>query len=129
MSRSVQISAAEWDAMEVVWQHGPCVAAVVIEQLTRTHDWNHRTVRTLLARLVSKGALAYSAEGSRYIYRAEVSREQCVRQESRCFAERVFGGDIASLLIHFVSESNLSPEQIERLRALLDGKQSDEGEE
>src|SRR3954469_5203641 len=119
MARDLQISDAEWDVMEPIWAGGACTAADVINALRTTHDWNHSTIRTLLARLVEKGALAYDVDGSRYIYRAAVSRQQCVRQEGRSFLEKAFGGDVAALLAHFVAEASLDQDQIEQLRQLL----------
>ena len=50
-----------------------------------------RTVKTLLNRLINKGALAYEARGKHYLYRPKVTREQCVREETRSFLSRVFG--------------------------------------
>src|SRR5882762_4764743 len=122
MARGLQISDSEWDVMEPIWAAGACTAAEVIKRLRETHDWNQSTVRTLLARLVEKGALAYDVDGSRYIYRAAVSRERCVRQESRSFLEKAFGGDVAALVAHFVSEAD--PDQIEQLRQLLAQKKN-----
>src|SRR5262245_26723163 len=119
MTRSLQISDAEWDVMEPIWAVGACPAADVIKQLRATHDWNQSTIRTLLARLVEKGALAYDVDGSRYIYRAAVSRQRCVRQEGQSFLEKAFGGDVAALVAHFVSDASLDREQIEQLRRLL----------
>lgn len=127
MASAVQISDAEWDVMEVVWECSPCAAADVIRQLGTTHDWNHRTVRTLLARLVEKRALEYEVDGPRYVYRTAVSRKQCVRQESRSFAKKVFGGDVEALLVHFVEDAALDADEIERLRDLLDRKQRRRG--
>jgi BlaI family transcriptional regulator, penicillinase repressor len=119
MARRMQISDAEWDVMEPIWAVGACTAADVIRQLRATHDWNHSTIRTLLARLVEKGALAYDVDGSRYIYRAAVSRSRCVRQEGRSFLKKAFGGDVAALVAHFVADASLDRDQIEQLRQLL----------
>ena len=124
MPQAIQISDAEWEVMQVVWPGQPMTAAEVIASLADSRDWNHRTVRTLLARLVEKGALAYDVDGARYIYRAQVSREQCVRHESRSFASKVFGGDVAALLAHFVEDTSLTTDEVERLRQLLDAKDS-----
>ena len=66
-----------------------------------------------------KGALEYEVDGSRYIYRAAVSRRQCVRQKGRSFLEKAFGGDVAALLSHFVTEAPLDKEEIEQLHQLL----------
>src|SRR3954466_9089837 len=107
MGRGMQISDAEWAVMEPIWAADACTAADVIKALRATHDWNHSTIRTLLARLVEKGALAYEVDGPRYIYRPAVSRRQCVRQKGRSFLEKAFGGDVAALLVHFVTESSL----------------------
>jgi BlaI family penicillinase repressor len=119
MPRAVKISDAEWDVMEPIWEAGACTAAQVIRRLRETHDWNHSTIRTLLARLVEKGALDYQVDGSRYIYRPAVSRESCVRQQGRSFLEKAFGGDIGALVAHFVAEASLDRDQIEQLRQLL----------
>ena len=119
MAHGLQISDAEWAVMEPIWAAGACTAADVIKALRATHDWNHSTIRTLLARLVEKGALAYDVDGSRYIYRAAASRQQCVRQEGRSFLEKAFGGDVAALVAHFVEESPLDRDQIAQLRKLL----------
>src|SRR3954454_13372249 len=113
MAKATPISDSEWDVMEPIWEAGACTAADVIKSLQATHDWNHSTIRTLLARLVEKGALEYEVDGSRYIYRAAVSREQCVRQKGRSFLEHVFGGDVGALLTHFVTEASLDQHQIE----------------
>src|SRR5438477_13157515 len=116
MARGLQISDSEWDVMEPIWATGACTAADVIKRLRETHDWNHSTIRTLLARLVEKGALAYDVAGARYVYRPAVSRERCVRQKGRSFVEQVFGGDVGALLLHFVADASLDSEQIRQLR-------------
>jgi BlaI family penicillinase repressor len=123
MADRVQISGSEWDVMEVIWEAEAWIAADVIKRLRATHDWNHSTIRTLLARLVEKGALDYEVDGPRYIYRAALSRRQCVRQEGRSFVDKVFRGDVGALLMHFVQDAALEPDQIDELRSLLDEKQ------
>jgi BlaI family penicillinase repressor len=119
MPRNVRITDSEWNVMEPIWAAGACTAAEVIKELRATHDWNHSTIRTLLARLVEKGALAYDVDGSRYIYRAAVTRAQCVRQEGRSFLDKAFGGDVAALVAHFVAEASLDRDQVAQLRRLL----------
>ena len=79
-------------------------------------------MKTLLNRLLTKGALAHEAEGKRYRYRPTVSRASCVRAEGRSFLSRVFGGKAGAMLVHFVQDADLSPEDIRQLRRLLDEK-------
>lgn len=115
----VKISDAEWDVMEIVWQKRQITSGEVIGALVQVKDWHHRTIRTLLGRLVDKGVLSAEADGNRYVYRATLSRTQCVRQASRSFVEKIFGGDVGSLLAHFVRDHRVSHEELTQLRELL----------
>jgi BlaI family penicillinase repressor len=117
------ISDAEWQVMQIIWDRRATTAAEVIATLAAATGWQHRTIRTLLARLVEKGVLAAEADGNRYLYRPLVSRNKCVREASRSFLRKVFGGDATELLVHFVRGTEMSPEQIEELKRLLDEKQ------
>jgi BlaI family penicillinase repressor len=120
MTKSPAISDAEWDVMEVLWNQSPLMAQQVIELVAEKKNWNPRTVKTLLGRLVKKKVLKFKADGNRYSYWPIVSREDCVRRESRSFVSRVFGGSVGPMLAHFVSESTLTEKEIRQLRELLD---------
>lgn len=120
----VAISDAEWLVMQVIWKHGQATAAEVIAELAQSTSWRHRTIRTLLSRLVDKGVLSALGDGNRYVYRPLATRQRCVRAESRSFLKRVFAGDAAELLVHFVQDSQITPEEIDELTRLLDAKRS-----
>jgi BlaI family penicillinase repressor len=79
----------------------------------------------MLHRLVKKNVLTYEPQGNRYVYRSRVRRSDCVRQASRSFLERVFGGESAPLLAHFLRTAKLSSDEIAELRQLLQEQQGD----
>jgi BlaI family transcriptional regulator, penicillinase repressor len=119
----LKIAETEWLVMRVVWQRGPVGAAEVIETVLPETGWSHRTVRTLLNRLVEKGALRAELVDGRNIYRPRVAQSQCVRRESRSFLNKVFDGDAGRMLVHFVENEKMTPEQIKELKALLAAKE------
>ena len=123
MKPNPKISDAEWEVMSVVWNRPPAAASDIVEQLEARRGWHSRTVRTLLDRLVKKGALRIEVEGKRYLYWPRVTMQSCVRQESRSFLERVFGGEPASMLVHLVKTTKLTPEQIQELKRVLEEKE------
>jgi BlaI family transcriptional regulator, penicillinase repressor len=123
MSITPRISDAEWAVMEVLWQQHPVTALDVVQKLGPTRQWQNQTIRTMLRRLIDKGAVSYRAEGKVYYYQPVVSREQCVRVESRSFLERVFGGAAKPLLVQMVQDSDLSREDIAELQRLLAKKE------
>lgn len=118
----MQISDAEWAVMNLVWESQPIDASQVVEQLGAVNDWSAATIKTMLHRLVKKGALAHEADGKKYIYRSKVRRRDCVRRASRSFVDRVFGGQTAPALLQLVRSSKLSADEVEELRQLLDSK-------
>src|SRR3954464_3120494 len=121
--RLPEISESEWDGMDVLWaSNAPLAANEVVERLAGVRDWSPRTVKTLLNRLINKGALAYEARGKRYLYRPRVPREQCVREETRSFLSRVFANAPGAMLLQFVAQAKLTPHEVEALRKLLDKK-------
>lgn len=116
----MQISDAEWIVMNLIWSSFPIEATEVIEQIAADNGWSAATVKTMLHRLVRKGALSAEQNGKKYLYSPAVRREACVRQASRSFLDRVFGGNAAPALIHFVNSAQLSEKDIEEIRAMLD---------
>ena len=123
----MQISDAEWLVMNLIWESQPIDSGQVIEHLAAANDWSPATVKTMLHRLVKKGALTHEADGKKYIYRASVRKHDCVRRASRSFLKRVFGGQAAPALLHLVKTSKLSDDEVAQLRALLDSKDSKHG--
>ncbi len=115
------ISESEWSVMEALWEQAPQTATEVTRTLKPTMNWADNTVRTLLTRLVDKGALktAENESGTRTFLPA-VKREACVRAESDSFLQRIFGGAAKPLLVHFAQNSKLTPEEVQELKKLLD---------
>ena len=128
MVKTPQISDAEWEVMNVLWQQSPRTASEVADALCERMSWHPKTVKTLLGRLVKKGALRFREEGNRYLYTPVLPRERYVAAESRSFVDRVFGGQATPALVHIVETMKLSDEELEELRAILDRKQNEEGQ-
>ena len=124
MARTPSISDAEWEVMNVLWESSPRTAAEVVDALHTKTDWHPKTVKTLLGRLLRKGVLKAKEEGNRYLYSAAVPRQRYIAEESDSFIDRVFGGDTAPALLHFVRNTRMSQEEIDELRRLLDEKES-----
>ena len=115
-----EISDAEWDVMKVVWDHGPLTSGDVVKRLADEKAWKPRTVKTLLSRLVQKGAVVANDAEGKFLYVAKVSRDALERRETKTFLARVFDGAVAPALVHFIQEADLSPKEIAELRKILD---------
>lgn len=119
--QSVAISEAESLVMDVLWRNPAAMAAEeVIAALVSEQRWQEATIKTLLNRLLKKGALSAAKDGRRYLYSAVLKREQWVSSESTSMIERLFGGRVAPLVAHFGKHRKLSPADIAELKKLVE---------
>ena len=125
MAKIPRISDAEWAVMQVIWAHEPLTAGEVVRELSSQTKWNHRTIKTMLRRLVTKGVVRVKVEKNRHFYSPKVSRETCLEQASEAFVERVFRGEHASLLLHFVRKVELTAVELEELKRLLSDREKE----
>jgi len=113
------ISEAEAQVMQVLWDRHPRSAEDVVAALASSTDWAEPTVKTLLNRLLNKGAIAAEREGRRYLYSPVLAREAWVAQQSEGLLERLFGGRVAPLVAHFSERGKLSQADVDELRRLI----------
>jgi len=123
MNTPINISESEWEVMNVVWQKSPIPASEIVQQLSARNEWHSRTIRTLLDRLVKKGALTIEEDGKRYLYAPAISMDECIHHESRSFIDRVFGGEPVSMLLNLVKNTKLSADEIKQLKKILSEKE------
>jgi BlaI family transcriptional regulator, penicillinase repressor len=114
-----RISEAEHAIMEVLWEEHPLTAAEVAERAGPARGWSVHTVKTLLSRLLAKGAIAYEAEGRRFLYTPAIERDSYVGRESEKLVDRLFGGRITPLIAHLAERRQLSADDLAELEALL----------
>ena len=122
MEKMPKISDSEWLVMQVLWSKGPLTADGVVKELARKTKWKPKTIKTLINRLVKKGAVKFKKEGRKYRYFPAVSKAKCVRRERRSFVRRVYGGATRPMLAAFLEDSELSKEDITELKKILGQK-------
>jgi len=116
----VTISDAESRVMEVLWQQAPQTSEDIVAALLEPTGWHEKTIKTLLNRLLGKGAVSAEKDGRRYLYSPQLRREDWQQLESRSLLDRVFGGKVAPLLAHFSQHEKLSAKDVAELRKLID---------
>jgi len=122
MNKTPRISEAEWQIMKIIWSQSPITAAQIIDALDGQYDWKPKTVRALLSRLLNKEAIGFDKQGRTYAYYPLVSEEDCVKSESQSFLKRVYGGAINVMFASFLQEQDLTKDDIEELKRILEKK-------
>lgn len=115
----MQVSDAESVVMEVLWGRSPLGADEVVAVLAARSDWAEPTIKTLLNRLLKKGAVRADRDGRRYLYSPVLTREAWVASQSQGVLDRLFDGRVAPLVAHFSERGKLSQADIDELRRLI----------
>lgn len=122
-----QISDAESQVMERLWLRAPQAAEELAAELGTAQGWQPTTVKTLLNRLLNKGAIAAEKEGRRFLYRPTLAREDWLGEQAAGLLDRLFGGSLAPLVAQFSSQRKLKAEDVEALKRLLQDYENPDG--
>ena len=122
MNGAMKISEAEWRVCQVLWRRSPQTGNEIVEALAGKTDWNPRTVKTLINRLVKKNILGYENRGREYHYFPRLSEEECIQAHTQSFVKRVFDGAAGAMVATFINSQQLSPDEIAELKEILEKK-------
>jgi len=125
MKAPVSISEAESVVLAVLWRSSPLATDAIVAALAREQDWQESTIKTLLGRLVKKGAVQAEKDGRRYLYSPILSREDWLSSESEGLLGRLFGGRVAPLVAHFSKHKKLSRKDVADLKRLIQELEGD----
>ena len=113
------ITEAESVLMESLWRRSPLSAEEIAAEVDPAQGWSFATVKTLLNRLLKKGAITAQLDRRRYLYRPAVARADYVLAESQTLVNRLFSGRLAPLVSHFSEAQQLTPEDVAELKRLI----------
>jgi BlaI family transcriptional regulator, penicillinase repressor len=125
-SPAPSITQAESVVMEVLWRRSPLPTEAVVAALEGAQHWREGTVKTLVNRLLRKGAIRADKEGRRFLYSPLVSRDEWLLAESKGLLDRLFAGRVAPLAAHFSRHGKLTKRDIADLKRLI--AEIDDGE-
>lgn len=120
-----QVSELQHEILRILWAQVEARASEVHEGLSAARDLAPTTVSTLLTRMEKKGLVAHRTEGRQFVYRALVSEREIRQSMVTDLAERVFEGDLAAMVSDLLGGTNVSAEELETIRGLLDRKQEE----
>ena len=120
MEKLPKISESEWEVMKVIWSEHPITSGKVVNCLEDSTSWKPRTIKTLLNRLVDKGAVGREGKGNNYHYFPLIEKAVLVKAESQSFLKRVFGGSLKPMIATMVETEDLSQEDIEEIKQMFE---------
>ena len=117
--KAPKISEAEMQLLQLLWEESPLGATEIAERVPNDRGWTITTVKTLLSRLVAKGALTAKPQGRKYLYAPAIERERVAANQARGLVDRLFGGRVSPLVAQLAEQRQLDEQDIAELEALI----------
>src|SRR5262245_25926405 len=106
--------------MKILWAKGRASAREITDALNESEPIAHSTVQTLLRGLEEKESIAHEADGRTFVFFPLVKEDKFKRSATRDLLERVFGGDVGSLVTHLLKNEKVSAKELQEIRRLID---------
>ena len=90
MKKDIKISDAELEVLKIIWKKGIANSLEIIDEIKKDFKWNESTIRTLMARLQSKGAIDIERkEGRIYFYKSLINENEYKLKQSKDFLRKM----------------------------------------
>jgi predicted transcriptional regulator len=117
-----KLTPPEFEIMDAVWRAGELTATEILNSVNagKSKKLKRTTIQVQVTRLEEKGWLTHRGEGNRFQFHSTIPREEASAAIARDVRERVFGGSCVELVKSLFSKSDISPEEIKKLREFID---------
>lgn len=127
MSDIHQLTELQIAILRVLWERGQATVADICEALRPERGLALTTVATLLSRLEKRGVVTHETRARQYVYRPLVTEADVRHSMVRELTEQLFDGNVTALVSHLLSEREISPGDLDRVRAMLEQAQAGKG--
>ena len=124
MNKQHPVTSSEWSIMELLWE-SPKTLMELVSTLSETVGWSKSTVTTMVRRMTEKGLIDFDTDGRTKLFRAAVTREEVVAQETDSLLSRAYHGSLGLMLSAMVGSKGLKKSDIDELYAILKKAEED----
>lgn len=125
---SETLTEAELRIMQVLWQNGTGSVQQILDALPAKPALAYNTVLTTIRILEKKGYVGHDKDGRAHIFRPLVERDEASRSEIRHLVSRFFRNSHEDLVLNILEDRGIAPDELERLRRMLETKTRSEAQ-
>lgn len=125
MKEKYEITDAELEIMQILWENKECNLTEIIGKLSVNEEKNKNTIKTLIHRLTQKGAIeSKKINAKEVVYTPILSKNKYIKKESNSFLDKLFNGNINKLLLNFVEDKKVSKEELQKLINIMEEEEN-----
>jgi BlaI family penicillinase repressor len=119
MPETHQLTDLQISLMRVLWDRGQATVAEICDAVRSERGLALTTVATLLSRLEKRGIVSHETRARQFVYQALVTEADIRRSMVHELTEQLFDGDVAALMSHLLTAREISPGDLNRIKAML----------
>ena len=121
MKEQYEITDAELEIMQVLWKNREWNLTNITQELSRNENKNKNTIKTLIHRLIQKGAIeSQKINNKEVVYVPKINKKKFIKKESNSFLEKFFNGNTEKLLLNFVENKKVTKNELQKLIDILE---------
>ena len=114
----IKVFDSELKIMEILWKEGDLPAGQIAKILKEEIGWNRNTTYTVIKKLIEKGAVIRCEPN--FICKPTIIKAQVQQQEAKELIGKLFDGSAEMFLSAFLSGKELSEDEINRLKKIVE---------
>ena len=114
------LSENEWYIMQVLWEKSSASLRELCDALSESKGWTKHAISSFLKRMIEKGAISVDESGKVKNYIPLWNKDETILEETQSIMERVYKGNLLLMVSNAVKEQQLTKEEIDELRSILD---------
>ena len=117
--RQAKPTDVELQVLSVLWERGPSTARQVLEAMPDGKARAYTTVLTVMQVMEKKQLLTHTRDGMAHVYKPAITKRQVLRPMMKSLVQRLFGGSTSAAVQQLLSESDVTAEELAKIRHLL----------
>ena len=118
-AKYVKPTESELEILNILWQKNLATVRDVHEELAKYKDVGYTTTLKLMQIMHEKGLVKRDDSMRTHVYQAAVNKERTQKHLLGKMIDSLFGGSPTQLVIQALGEHKASPEELEKIQALL----------
>ncbi len=117
--RSMRLGKVQLQIMQVLWDKQTATAREITDAINATEPIAHSTVQTMLRVLEDKHSVGHKQDGRTFVFFPIVKEHDFKQIATQNLVERLFAGRVSNLVAHLLTVENISKQEFEELRKLI----------
>lgn len=117
---------SELKVLQILWDEGPQTVRYVNDKLNIAKTVGYTTTLKIMQIMHEKGILSREAEGRTHVYTSILKQEDAQKFLLDRMVDAAFGGSANSLVLRALGDYKTSPEELEKIKALISKIEEDQ---